>query len=411
MEPPFELGWPYLRTLDDTEVKPAEARREALKLLKVNDPYWTKTVFPREIARRYLRGYIVAKPFHEADALKAAVAGDEPIDRGWFRTILEKKLGPSASMDYGAETYDFRLAEVVFLFEAFLGAEVVAEDLVDHLIAALEHPKWWGDAFFQDHDNNIARRLVPVLGWLRLRMEPARWAELVARVDAATVRESPKLPGFRNDLRILADDRHPLEGIRHAEWIAMQRRDQAWITELYEGQWTQKWGYWNDPQYYHVLGRDRLANADLAPLRKLAKWQLLQVVEQFGAMEHPAIPRLMRALVDVKAASAAATAWLEAHGQTVESRETLSPRQMRLELAAMMQGAGDTLAALGGDAAKERAALASLFARYTELRAALGEEEPDAYFTHALGEAGKGWKADAPTTTRWFELAVEVTGA
>ena len=45
------------------------------------------------------------------------------------------------------------------------------------------------------------------------------------------------------------------------------------------------------------------------------------------------------------------------------------------------------------------------FQTYCQLRAALGEEMPYAFFTHLLGE--QKWKATHETLVRWMDLAVK----
>ncbi|HVY49094.1 MAG TPA: WGR domain-containing protein, partial [Minicystis sp.] len=216
----FARGFPYLRELTDAVVSPKEAAREAKKGCQAIDPYFPVRL-PRDVAARYLRGYAF-HPFEEVEAQARAIDADRAIDGAYLREILATKFAPAP--DKRRETYVFRIQEVLFLFEAFLGTEEVVAAAVEHLVRARVHPDAWtpdGSAFFVDHSNSNAARLVAPLGWLRLRLDPARWQALVAPLRGSNAR----LPEFSARLAALVDDAAPARQDEIA--IAMQRRDAA----------------------------------------------------------------------------------------------------------------------------------------------------------------------------------------
>ncbi len=403
----FERGWPYLRVLTDEEVSARVARGKAKKALQAIDPYLPARV-PRDVARRYLRGYKIGDPYKEQAALEAAVADDvAPIDRAWLDEILREKMGPSAAHGKGTETYLFRLAEIVFLFEAFLGTKVVVGALVSHLVAARDNPAWWGTPYFQDHENGTARRLVPILGWLRLRMDAETWRRAVRPLAGV----QPALPNYVANLGALLDDGCPLDGVTAPEWIAMQRRDKVWLDAYLDRR--KAWGYWADPQLYYVVGVSALDDQPMARLTRQPRWVQERVVDEFGALRAPQVARVIRVLSESRSKSVreAAARWLAEQGQgAVELKEAKTSDELEAELRAMLEGVGARLVAQGGDPVAERQVLDESFAIYCELRAALEDPTPEAYFTHSLGDVCETWEADEATTQRWLDLAIEAAG-
>jgi|GEM_PF-5853270 len=401
----FARGWPYLRVLTDEPVDKRTARNTAKKALQAIDPLLS-TYVPREVARRYLHGYIVRDPYKHKDQLKQALADETPVTRELLHAILDRKLGPSPHAGYGGETYDFRLAEILFLFEAFLGTPTVVAALVAHLVAARAHPTWWGDEFFRDHDHAEARRLVPVLGWMRLRMDPAAWRAAVAPLAG----DQPALPEFVDDLATLIDDAHPIGDIANPTWIAMQRRDKAWLGAHLER--TAEFGYWADPQLYYVVGAEALDSQSVAKLTRLAKWQHLRIIDEFGVMRAPQVVRVIRALLDSRSAGETAAQWLAARGvSTAGAAPVRTPAELKAELASMFALAASQLRAQGGDRDKELALLRGMFERHCEIRAALDDPIPEAYFTHNLADASETWDDDEDTIGRWFDLAIEAASS
>jgi hypothetical protein len=399
----YARGFPYLRLLTDDAITASKAIRDARKALEAIDPYLPVTL-PRDLARRYLRGYLIVDPYQGADQVTAAISDDDaPVDRALLGQILTDKLGPSPTRTFCGETYNFRLAEVVFLFEAFLGSEVVAEVLVDHLVTARDNPAWWGN--FRDRQPMAPRRLVPVLGWLRLRMAPADWRRILGPLAGGAT----ELPGFSRDLAALIDDAVPLADVVNPAWIAMQRRDRAWLEEHLRRRGA--FGYWYDPQLFYVVGADALGRQDVSVLARLPKWQQRRIIDEFGTMRGPEIERVVAALADSRSAGKAAARWLADRGAPpIAAAPAQSRAELEAELAALIAGVGGDLVARAGDPAGERQVLDRAFARYCELRAALDDPTPDAYFTHALADVADRWDADPATVDRWMATAVAAAG-
>lgn len=394
----LEKGWPWIRTLTDEPVTPAKATSEAVKGLNAIDPYFPAAI-PRETARRYVRGYRF-KSF--SDDLKERVAADDgPVDLALLEWVLEEKWGPSKTIPYGMETYNFRMAEMVFLFEAFLGTEVVANALVDHLVRARDNPDWWGT--FLDHHHQAARRLAPIVGWLRFRMTDAAWKELVAPLRGSS---SKKLPTYCLMLNELANDDVETTHL----WFMLQRKD-AKSAKTYNDAHPQAWNY--DPQYFFLVGAEELETIDLKALKKLPKWLQLRLIDELGSIRGPGAERLVRALVESRAASKQATAWLAARGIDVGDAKPppkASKKELERQVLAIFEQIETQLAAQKGDVNKELEVLQAAFASYTELRAALDEVIPEAYFTHHFADVTPEWKADPKTAERWIDLAVKAAG-
>lgn len=393
----YELGWPWLRTLTDEAVTPAKAAAEAVKGLSAIDPYFP-TAIPRETARRYLRGYPL-KAF-SPEQKKFVAADEKAVDVALLEEVLEKKWGPSKSREYGDETYDFRLAEIVFLFEAFLGTEAVAKVLIDHMIRARDNVKWWGH--FVDHDHQAAPRLAStVVGWLRLRMPSATWKKLLAPLKGS---KEAKLPKYCALLNQLADDSVASGEIN----ILLQRRD-AKAAAKYFTDYPRAW--YHDPQHFFVAGADLLMKFDTSKVKQLAKWQQLRLIDEMGTIRGPGAVRLISALVESRSAGTEAAAWLEARGEKAAApAPKVNKKELEKQVKAIFTGIEKVLVAQKGNAKKERKVMDEAFAKYAELRAALGDVSPEAYFTHSFADVTPKWKADEATSQRWIDLAVESAG-
>ncbi|HVY48155.1 MAG TPA: hypothetical protein VHB21_19840, partial [Minicystis sp.] len=192
--------------------------------------------------------------------------------------------------------------------------------------------------------------------------------------------------------------------------------------------------YFEEPQLYYVVGAEELLRVKVAKLPQLPKWHQLRIIDEFGAVRAPGAARVIAALLPSRSAGAAAAAGLDARRAFVDE-EVLpaldagdpatsaairahfggaapapkrTKKQLEAELRDVLASVGPALVAAGRDEAKERAVLAGAFARYCEIRAALEEVIPEAYFTHMLGEHVPAWKVDRETSMRWMELAVDV---
>lgn len=411
-------GWPELRILTDEPVTPKKAASEAIKGIWAVDPYFQVGI-PREIARRYLRIYGAQKT---GVTLESAAEDPGGIDRAWLDVVMERRMAPSSTLEGGGETYAFRLAEVVYLFEAFLGTEVVVAAIAKHMLGALKHPEWWGK--FPDNEAEEVPRLAWILGWLRLRMDAARFDELVAPLG----KPERRLPVYSSLLHLLTDRGSPLSP-GYGDVFAAQRRDAAWIAASD----CEDWPSFSFPtQTITVGGADLLFRGDSAKLTRLPKWEQLRILREIGSLRHPGAARAIGALLVSRSTGAQAKAWVSEKREWLERealpvldekdaassaaiRATLEgkeppPRKSKKDLERELRKAVDdvepSLVAAKGDAKAERAVLEQTFRTYCEIRAALGEIMPDADFTHTIGE--RKWKAKRAQLVRWMDLAVKV---
>lgn len=420
----FARGWPYLRVLSDEEISPAAAQRTAKAALQAIDPY-LPTVVPREVARRVLRGYRF-DPHEDEAAMLEAMAGDAPVDEALLHELLTIKF---KSLGGPGETYSFRLWEILYLFEAFLGTEPVVRVVVAFLRAALEDPAFWGkETFWVDHHNANVRRLVPGFGFLRLRLAPEIWRELVAPL----AKGDPKLPRFSGTLRALADDASDLDALfelDEGELFAMQRRDKAYLDRWLEARTT----CFDNAQLVYVRGAESLLDADLGQLCRDPKWLQQRTLAELGAIRAPGTVRVMGAFLASRSVSDLAEGWLREHAAWVE-KEALpvlakraadkalvagvravlageplptppSKAELKKDLARIFKELPAQMKACVDDPKKERATMRAAYERYCEINAALGEVIPEAYFTHKLGLP---WGASKERVTRWIDLGVDV---
>lgn len=414
----FARGWPHLRVLTDEAVSEKKAIQLAKKALTEVDPY-LPTIVPRDVARRVLIGF-AKKTLQDRGPMEAAITTDRPVDAA----LLEEIVGAPLAR----ETYVFRLREITFLLEAFVGTEPVAEAIVAWCARALEQPKLWGDKFFVDHENANFRRVLLALGWLRLRMPEERWRALVAPLAKA----NKKLPLYSRTLRMLVDDAAPLdpELTPYALDVAVQRKDAAFLRAHFA----------NAPyaptaaERIYALGSEYLLEADLGGLSQLPKWWQERMVAELGTIAAPGTVRVIATLLSSRSAGVAARAWLDRRREWVErvalpvldarpadaalvaavraayggapAPKEASPAELEKELSAMLAGIPAMLKGCDGDPARELAGLKRAFAQYCELRAAMGEVIPEAYFTHMFIDMKFG-EVEEATFQRWMDLAME----
>ncbi|MEZ4374975.1 MAG: hypothetical protein R3B07_29455 [Polyangiaceae bacterium] len=416
----FAQGWPHLFVLSDEAVTPAQSKREALKACQAVDPY-LPTLVPRDTAERMLSGYL-HNPYEAKGSIQAALAKPEPVTPALLERVLEAKF-----RRLPGETYVYRLREVLFLFEAFLGTETVVEAMVEHLSVGLEPENWGKTAFDQDHENANFRRSLLAFGWLRLRFPVDRWNKLTKPL----LKGHPKLPKFTQSLRVICDDTAPLPP--QLDWYsadaACQRRDPAPLRMQLE-RWPKNW---DEPQWVYALGSDFLREANVTGLRLSPKWQQQRHLAELGAIRAPGTLRIIEALLTSRSVSAEAVLWLEQHRDWVEHEglpvldgwshtkavaenirrvmrgEALpsppKPAELRKQLKQLFKDLPAQMKACKGDPEAERAAMRTAFESYCEINAALGEISPDAYFTHQLGLK---WRAPEADIQRWIDIAVDV---
>ncbi len=413
-------GWPHLRVLTDEPIAPAVAQRKALAALQAIDPF-LPTILPRDLARRVLLGRRL-HPFDEVEAIKKRLELDEPVDEALLREVIATKAGQTGKR---SETYVFRLEDDVLLFEAFLGTEPVAVAIVDHLLAAMREPERWGDGdFWIDHENANFHRVAPILGWLRLRLPEARWRAIVAPLREG----NPRLPRYSATLRALSDDEAPATGSFDALATALQRRDPQAARSVLRG----RYPFDHAVQATYVLGHDFLIDVPIGELKRNPKWHQERTIAEIGTIRAPGTLRVMAMLLGSRAASPLAGAWIDGHREFVEAEAlpALAARpadaalvaavrahlggeaqagtptgSLRKELASVFAGLPTAMRDCEDDPDRERATMKAAFDRYCEIRAALGEVTPQAYFTHQLALE---WGAAPARVKRWVDLAVDV---
>jgi hypothetical protein len=213
----------------------------------------------------------------------------------------------------------------------------------------------------------------------------------------------------------------------------MQRRDKKTAAACGHS------GSFDDAQLYYLLGKDQLLEIETQKLPRLPKWQQLRMIDELGTIDAPGTLRVMAGLVASRAAGEAATAWLRDHsawikggalealaatdaaavkvvsaalsGKTAAPPAKVNTKALEKEIRAIFTGIEASLAAQKGNAKKERSVLDAAFARYCEIRSALGDVTPEAYFTHHFADVTPKWKVDDATTTRWLDLAVAAADA
>lgn len=414
----FARGWPYLRVLSDEPVSLPAARREAGKACRAVDPY-LPTVVPREIARRMLSAYPF-HPFEQADEVKAAVAAPVKVDGALMSRILQDRLSQVG------ETYDFRIREVLFLLEAYLGTEAVVSAVVEHCVAALDLKRWSRRVASVDSASANYARVALALRWLRYRLPAERWSQLTSPLLAS----NPKLPTYTAVLRVCADDSAPIPEHVGRLSVYLMRRDLAAL-RAHVARWPTDWV---DAQLVYALGHDFLTECDVSKLRGAPKWKQERVLAEIGAIRAPGTLRVIAALLSSRSVAKSAHAWVERHAEWIESaglpvlsswpharaetraiRKALRgevqltpprPAALRSALRSLFGELPTRMKACDGDIHAERAQMRAAFETYCELTAALGAESPDAYFTHELD---LDWRAPKADVERWIELAVSIT--
>lgn len=413
----FARGWPYLRVLSDEPVTLTVARREARKASRAVDPY-LPTVVPREIARRVLSAYPF-HPFQQPDEVKAAVAAPVEVDEALMSRILRDRLSQVG------ETYDFRIREVLFLLEAYLGTEAVVSAVVEHCVAALDLKRWSRRVAEVDSVSAGYARVALALPWLRHRLPAARWSQLTSPMLAG----NPRLPTYTAVLRACADDSAPIPEQVGRLGVSLARRD---LTALraHVARWPTDWV---DAQLVYALGHDFLTECDVSKLRGNPKWKQERTLAEIGAIRAPGTLRVIAALLSSRSVAETAHAWVERHAEWIESeglpllsswpharaetraiRDALRggaqvtpprPAALRSALRDLFEELPARMKACAGDIHAERAGMRAAFETYCELNAALGAESPDAFFTHELD---LDWRAPKADVERWIELAVSI---
>ncbi len=147
----FARGYPAMRLLSEDALPDDVAFRRAEEALDAIDPALRITV-PRVVARRYLLGHRVGTGLfldvaHQPQNAQlkeeraALMRSDRPIEVA----LLEEALG-AHGVSMGDTYSSWRWPKALYLYEAFLGTEVVARTLVRHLVREADDLSRWGFA-------------------------------------------------------------------------------------------------------------------------------------------------------------------------------------------------------------------------------------------------------------------------
>lgn len=359
-------GWPQLRVLVDGDPRDKKPDALADKVMDAIDPV-VPVHWPREAAKHYICKYA---GLDEPTEITAAVV-DGAIDEA-----------------IGSLGYAFHPTDALLLSECFLGAEVVA----DRIVTRLERFKKteWAD----DNPNSLSIIVVSLLEPLLLRVpyEPA--LALVARLRAIKPSSKQGLPAVR--LRWLLESHVPdaveLEDGAFLYSVPVQISDRAALAKYLEHPYTD---WLLNPQHLFVAGPGIVdEKRHVAKLKRMPAWRQKWVCEVFGILQHPAIAKMMHALVGSRGAGGLPEAWLTAHGDGAKPvapprTELLSRRELDAGVKALFERLVTGIAAVRGDPAKEQPLWVKAVTDLIELRAAAGDVMPEAHVGHIL--AVDGW--------------------
>ncbi len=417
----YAQGWPHLRRLIPGAPKGGPAR--AIKAeLDASDPELLVEVH-EEVARGFLHAMAIDRM--DKNGRAKAMASSAPIDDAVMTAILER-LCPSMS-----ETYEFRIHDTAFLLEAVLGTERVATALVDRFLVAASTRKLWEQT---DNAHDHAFHLASALGFMRPRLPPARWKTIIAPLRAAKKASSL----FARRLALLIDPKLAVTGtgenMKMLELDILLERDDAKALRAYFTKWT---AYWSSARLYYVAGADLLDHDQMAALPRRPAWEQKQFVSHLGTIRHRGAVRVMMWILSGRSAKQEAADWLRKHadfarpildeiaggpdakeaglaaaaiaalgGKAPAKHKALTPAQVDKEIQGALKGLEKRLIAADGDRTAEAAILKKVFNTYCEVRAAGGDDTPEAYYTHTLAEVP--WTVDGDVLERWLQLAVDV---
>lgn len=430
----FARGYPMSMRVDVTPAA-APAVRDVEKALDAIDPVLRARV-SEVFAAAYLRGYRVGPLLFvdrlhpnenvERRAMRAtAIASTEPITLALLEGTLRDGVTGMGRDTYGA----WRLPEVLFLYEHFLGTDAVARAVKDHLVRLCVDVEGWGVAGEPDRTNAAGHHLALTLPWLLGRATPQLAHSL--RAELATTERKKKgaidPAAYVDLLHAIADPERPLpERIDVlAIPLALAHGQAAPLAEALARQ----------PAHMRIRGGPgrfvwTLGSAFLAGPLPLHGMPLLPQLDSLAPLRDPGVVRAMAWLSTQRAAAADAAAWLARHaayarpilealagcGDVKEAKSAgvalermagvAAPSapadevDVEAEITAVFHRLRDALAR-SDDVEAERKHIREAFDSYVEINSAAGDPTPSAYFTHRFGDHGLG---------KWAMLAVDVAG-
>lgn len=430
----YARGYPSMRFLTDERIPLDDAIKAAEKALDAIDPVFRIRV-PRDIARVFLLGYRVGpllfKDRTNAGARRAereaAMRSNRAIDMALLEEVIEENGWRSSADTYAR----WRMPEVLYLFEGFLGPETVARAVTRHLVrtgADLRRVAQSADSGrrFDPYETNIAAISVAMaLPPLLRRVPPAVASEL--RASLATLpspddaeKRAPRT--YLGILRVIASPTappHPCTDLFKLDF-ALANDDAATLAA--EMDRLPQNLTWHAGRALWLLGTSRLGGK-----LTIGCLDLALLVDEIAPMRDPGVVRLIAKIATQRAGKAAAAVWLRAHADyaapileslarvddpkersataaAIELLDTspapeaqLTEEQVRAEVEKIFLALGDTLRAAKNRKAQV-AAILDAYEGYVEVRAAGGDPTPEAYFTHCFGDFDLG---------QWAMLAVD----
>jgi hypothetical protein len=419
----FARGWPNVRRLVDPSPSVPKAIAIAEKALDRIDPSFGIEV-PREVARRYLLGYSIGPclfgdAHHRPENLQRRVRRAELIrsERQVDRALLEETLA-SHARGLG-DAYTWRWPMVIYLFEAFLGADPVADSLVAHLTRAARSEADFGDHYADRfRDNTCLHLIAGTLPWLFMRASNETREALEAQLrevpDPDSEERAPQ--AFRAQLRAIgARSTAPHPSALLLSWnlaLAYGHREVIERILALEGHQL----LWDVARVCWAYG-----TAPLARPLSLPGHDLPRMLETIAPLKDPAVVRVMAHLAALGATKKEAAAWLRAHAAyarpiltalsalddkkeqravaaalaaigsdaPIENDRQLTEEEAEAEIGRLFAGLGSSLGK-AESVAKKKDLIRAAYDRYVEVQAASGHPTPEAYFTHRFGDFGLG---------------------
>lgn len=413
----YAQGWPHLRRVVDAPLTRRAIVTTLVEELSSRSPVFGVDVH-RDVASAFLRAMMHGRD--DIDARKKAIADPRGVDDYVLGEVIDR-LCPSLA----AESYEFRVLDAVFLLEAILGAEPVAEALVSRFVLAAKSPKLWEDAADpRDHAFHLAN----ALGCLGLRLPVDRFTALTKPLRALTSKGL-----FADRLALLVDRDAPLRSGKRMQSfalpVAMERGDRGALRDMFDPLGSE---HWYSPRFFYVAGADLLDHVKMGKLLRLPGWLQKRIIHEHGTIQHPGMVRVVMWLLASDLVKAEAAAWLVSHRAYARpvleaitdpkeaahahaalaivggSRSKAKPLDPKVDkkLQAIFRHLEKELLAANENLTAEIAILKAAFTKYSEAR---GGDDASSAFTHDLADLP--WKTGDETVTRWMELAVDVADA
>jgi hypothetical protein len=414
----YAQGWPHLRRIVDAPLTRRAIVTTLVEELSARSPVFGVEVH-RDVASAFLRAMTHARD--DIDARKKAIADPRAVDDYVLGEVIDR-LCPSLT----AESYEFRVHDAVFLLEALLGAEPVAEALVSRFVLAAKSPKLWEDAADpRDHAFHLAN----ALGYLGLRLPADRFKALTKPLRSLTSKSL-----FADRLALLIDRKASVRNGKRMQSFAvpaaMERGDRDALRGLFDPLGSE---HWYSPRFFYVAGADLLDRVKMTKLGRLPGWLQKRIIKEHGTIRHPGTVRVIMWLLASDLVKAEAAAWLVSHrafarpvleaitdpketahahaalailGGTRGKTKPLDPKVAK-KLQTIFRSLEKELLAADENLKAEIAVLKAAFTKYSDARGGGGDASPA--FTHDLADLP--WKTGDETVTRWMELAVDVADA